>query len=486
MTKKSGKPKSKVQLTWAMQPRQLEFLRACGLTYMFDGTEGPTEPAARMILYGGSAGGGKTDSLLMAALIACVTWPGCKVGYFRRRYPDLEGPGGAIMRSHELYTQLANYHGGNRRWTFITKGIVQFCHCQNEDDIYNYNSQQFDILMLDESTQFSEFQIRYLLSRNRATVNGIIPFCAMATNPGGVSHEYHLKQFVEIGTPGVPKEVEVEPGRFEKHLFIPARLEDNQVLEERDPGYRTTLENMPEEMRKALLEGSWYVFKGQYFREFSVKKHVIEPFTVPSHWRKFGSIDWGFAAPCAIYFHTIDPAMGRIYTYKEFYVTQMRAADVARLVKDTGEVLEYIKCSPDMWHERGLGSKASPGEIIAEEFTKLGLNAEPADNRRILGWQRMREYMADAPDGKPWWQIFDTCENLIRTIPNLIHDTKKVEDVHGDCEDHGPESTRYFLFSRPSPVDGSSFLPGSREFYDGEEDEDDDEVVNGDAGWYDL
>ncbi len=580
--------KRKVGINWAMQPRQLEFIRACGLGYPFDRGAGPTTPVARMILYGGSAGGGKdlaiftsiptpdgftdmgslepgdtviggdlepttvlavsevmhnpcyelefwggskivagadhdwpvehgctvtlkrteeiyntyyangnkkplrvvgsmditdrcirsyivnvkpvetvptkcikvsaesgifligeemipthnSDSLLMTALLSCITWPGCNVGYFRRRYPDLEGPGGAIMRSHELFKDLAKYHGGNRRWNVVNGGVVQFCHCQNEDDVYSYNSQQFDILLIDESTQFSEFQIKYLQSRNRATVSNLIPFCAMATNPGGVSHGFHLKKFVEAGPPGVPVEVEIEPGRFQKHLFIPARLADNQVLEDRDPGYRTTLMNMPEEMRRALLDGDWYVFKGQYFKDFSVDKHVVEPFVIPNHWRKFGSMDWGFAAPCAVHLHTIDPAMGRIYTYKELYVTEQRAGDVAKMVKEmvgTDEI-EYFKISPDAFHERGLGSKATPGEVVAEEFKKVGLNVEPADNRRVLGWQRMREYMSDAPDGKPWWQIFDNCYDLIRTLPTLIHDRTKVEDVSGDCEDHAPES----------------------------------------------
>ncbi len=485
-----AKDKTQVTLEWSSQPRQLAFLRACGLSYALEGGS-PKEPAARMILYGGSAGGGKSDSLLMAGLIACITWPNCNVGYFRRRYPDLEGPGGAIMRSHELYTPIAKYHGGNRRWTFLKGGIVQFCHCQNEADIYNYNSQQFDILLIDESTQFTEFQIRYLMSRNRATVRNLVPFCAMATNPGGVSHEYHLKNFVEIGPPETPVDVEVEKGRYQKNIFIPAKLEDNRVLEDRDPGYRTTLENMPEEMRRALLEGDWYVFEGQYFRTFSKDKHVIKPFDIPSHWRRFGSIDWGFAAPCAAYLHAIDPTMGRIYTYKELYITETRAADVAKMVKEMAgnDELEYLKCSPDMWHERGLGSKASPGEVIAEEFTKVGLNVEMADNRRILGWNRMREYLSDAPDETPWWQIFDGCVNLIRTLPNLIHDNIKPEDVHRDCEDHAGESCRYALMSRPSPVDGASFMPGAREFYgsSGDDDEDDDlDDTQEIANWYGL
>lgn len=475
-------------INWSMQPRQLQFLKACGLGYAVGLAPKLEPPAARIIMYGGSAGGGKTDSLLISALLSAITWPGCNVGYFRRRYPDLEGPGGAIMRSHELYNGLAKYHGGNRRWIFPkpkggpnVQSVIQFCHCQNEDDVHNYNSQQFDILLIDESTQMTEFQLRYLLTRNRATVGNLIPFCAMATNPGGVSHNYHLKQFVEAGTPGAPIDVEVEPGLYEKHMFIPARLSDNQILEDRDPNYRFTLERMPEDLRRALLEGDWNVFKGQYFSEFRVDEHVVSPFKIPEEWRKFGSVDWGFAAPCAAYLHTIDPSMGRIYTYKELYITKHRAADVAAMLLDLagGEEIAYIKASPDMWHERGLGSKASPGEIIAEEFIKVGLNVEPADNRRILGWNRMREYLSAAPDEKPWWQIFSNCHNLIRTMPQLIYDRNKIEDVSAECEDHAAESCRYYLFSRPSPSEGSMFLPGEAQHYHTEASiEEDDDIAD--------
>ena len=437
----------KVTITWSWeQDRQVQFLRACGLSYYIDGG-GPKPPVARILLYGGSAGGGKTSALLIAGLIAAVTWPGCKVGYFRREYPQLEGPGGAIQESHQLYSAVGKWHGGQRRWTFPGGSILQFCHCKNEEDIYGYQSLQFDILLIDESTQFTEFQLRYLLTRNRATVNGITPFCAMATNPGGVSHGYHKKYFVDAGPWGQPVDVDVE-GHLERHIFIPARLKDNRILEERDPGYRKTLERMPKEIREALLNGRWDIFAGQYFKAFQREKdgklyHVISPCEIPKEWRRFASLDWGFAAPCAVLWHAINPSMGRVITYRELYVTDHRAGEVATLFLEMSkhpdgqpEEIAYVKASPDMWHERGLGKKAAPGKVIAEEFTDLGINLERADNRRVIGWTRIREYLAEAPDGLPWWQVFETCENLVRTLPECIHDKRRIEDIDSNCEDH--------------------------------------------------
>ena len=497
------KKKQRIEVQWWPQPRQLTFLRACGLAHPFDGGE-PGRPVADVIGYGGSAGGGKSDSLLLAGIIAGLTWPGINVGYFRREYPQLEGPGGAIMRSQELMSGWAKWNGTQRRWTLPTGSILQFCHCKDEADVFNYQSQQFDILLFDEATQFLREQVRYLITRNRATKPGIVPFTAMATNPGGIGHSWYKKEFIDPGVVEQPVMVEIEPGQYEKHIFIPAKLADNQILEKRDPGYRRRLENQPEDIRRALLEGDWDVFTGQYFRQFRRDKHSIDPpFMPPPHWRRFASIDWGYAAPCAVLWHAIDPAMGRVITYRELYVTQMQASDLAAKVAemsklDNGkyEEISYVKASPDMWQERGLGRNVSEGESIAETIRnvwyKLGFEAhlEPADNRRVMGWTRVREYLKDAPDGLPWWQANSTCTNLLRTLPEMIHDSRNVEDIDGNCEDHAVESLRYGLMSRPVPSsDSAGILAGGFPGYDErrqvsfdedyDEDDDDDAIKIG-------
>jgi len=175
--------KADITIEWAEQSRQLTFLRACGLSHPWDGG-GPTEPRARVIAYGGAAGGGKTDALLVAGIVAGLTFPGISVGFFRREYPMLEGPGGAILRSQELMSGWSRWHGGQRRWTLPTGSILQFCHCSKETDVYIYQSQQFDVLLLDEATQFLRSQYRYLLTRNRATRAGRNPIHGVSVEPG--------------------------------------------------------------------------------------------------------------------------------------------------------------------------------------------------------------------------------------------------------------------------------------------------------------
>lgn len=480
---------------WRKQSKQLEFLRACGLTSCLEPHVPPQPPAADVIFYGGAAGGGKTDALLALGLTAAAMFPGCQVGFFRREYPQLEGPGGAIMRSKEMFKRFARWNGQQRRWTFRNGSIIQFCHAKNEDDVYSYQSQQFDLLLIDESTHFTRYQLRYLITRNRATTKGVWPFTALASNPGNVGHGYHKSEFIDPGPPGQVHNVEVEPGYFEKHLFIPAFLQDNEVLEERDPGYRSRLERQPEEVRKALLEGDWSIFAGQFFKTFRKYLHTCEPFAIPAGWKRFASMDWGFAAPCSVLWHAIDPANRRIYTYREIYVTEMRPEEVAILYNDLSqdEEIMYVSASPDCWQERGLQSKQRGGESIAEVMLDAGMPLTQADNRRVMGWTRIRDYLSLGPDGLPYWIIFDNCTHLIRTLPELIHDDKHIEDVSDKCEDHAPEAARYGLMSRPSPIDGNIITPGGLpgegqktwSFEDEEgRDEWEDEEISDEPGFY--
>ncbi len=153
-----------------------------------------------------------------------------------------------------------------------------------------------------------------------------------------------------------------------------------------------------------------------------------------------------------MYWHCIAPD-SRIYTYREIYIRQTLASDIAKMMGEFSEDedISYTVASPDMWQKRG-GMDLSLGENIADTFAKEGVRLKAADNNRMNGWARMREFLAPAPDGVPYWQIFSTCLNLIRTLPTLIHDDNKVEDVSDKCEDHAAESCRYALMSRPRPA----------------------------------
>ncbi len=442
-----------IVICWRPQPRQLTFLKACGLEPPFTGGLS-TKPMARVIGYGGAAGGGKSDALIMVGVVGGLTYPGIKVGYFRRTFPQLNGPGGAIMRSHELLSGQAKWHGGDRRWTLPTGSIIQFCYCDKEKDVFNYQSQQFDIVLFDEATHFLRFQYRYMLTRNRATTDNpdFVPFMAMATNPGNVGHMWFRKEFINIGDFEEPHSVEVEPTKYEVHMFIPARLSDNQKLERRDPNYRESLEAQPEIIRKQLLEGDWDAMAGQYFPEWNRTIHVVKPFKIPGHWKKFRSLDYGLDCT-ACYWYAVSES-GKLYIYRELWQSSLTLSKAAKKILDMtpdDEQIMYTVASPDLWNRRQ--ETGVSGEEIMHRAGLYGLR--PANSDRIPGWRQLREYLdpfeveegvLDAKLG-----IFSHCINVIEHLPALMHDDNNPEDAADEPHEitHSCESIRYGVMERP-------------------------------------
>lgn len=442
------------EVDWLPQDRQLVLLKSCGLSFPF--TDIPFHTAlADVIGYGGSAGGGKTDAMLMIALIASIVFPSINIGYFRRNFPQLEGPGGAMLRSRYLYEGLGRL--ADKRWTMNNKSIIQFCHCSNPNDVFNYQSQQFDIMLFDEATQFTKDMVDYLLTRNRKTIKDerFKPFAVMGTNPGGVGHNFFKERFVKLPTVEEPHEYTYDSGVVLKHLFIPSRLTDNQILVERDPGYSNRI-GTNELNRKMLLDGNWDVFAGQAFGELSRSVHVIPPFEIPDHWNRYGSYDHGFNHPFSYQEWAVDMD-GVAYCYRHIKDRLKRPDEIARMIGDTSR-LKIIWAGRDCW-TRGRDGAIS----IAEQFS----NSEPriviaqAIDDRISGSSVMRNMIAwknkngDGTDGKPRVYFFENCLDVYDNISERIFDPNRPEDVlKEDADDQGVggddiyDSSRYFLASR--------------------------------------
>ena len=459
---------NEVLINWMPQPRQLKFLRACGLSHPFDGGE-PRKPVADIIGYGGAAGGGKTDCLLAVALIANLTYPGIQIGYFRRTFPQLKGAGGAITRALQIIPkELARYNGSDHQFNFNAGGIIKFCQLQYENDVVNYQSNQFDIILFDEGTQFLPQQIRYMTTRNRATIDGFTPFTAIGTNPGNVGHAAFKEGFVDIGSVEIPHVYEFEEGKFETHIFIPAKLSDNQILEQRDPGYRKKLENQPELLRKQLLDGDWDVAEGMAFTEWRKPIHVCEPFEIDPEWTRFTSLDWGHAKPYCVGYYAVDYD-GRIYMYREIYGwsgkpdvgTKEDPEDVAKKMNEREKITD--KRSENIKYRVAddaiFGGRQDNSKDIAEQFADSKIYWSPVGKgpkSRVAGklqvhhrlkWQTDKDGNWDGV--RPMLVIFNTCVHTIRTLPNMILDDIDPEDIDTTLEDHAYDSLRYACMSRP-------------------------------------
>lgn len=408
-------------------PRQIEFFKA----------------TARHIAYGGSRGGGKSWAMRRKFVLLAMNYPNLKILLLRRTMPELLENHLLPLQS-ELYG-FANYKDTQKSFIFPNGSRIKLGYCDAEKDIYQYQGQEFDVIGLEEATHFTEAQKDFLTTCNRSTRTDFKPRMYYTSNPGNVGHVWFKRLFIDRQYRN--KE------RSEDYIFIPAKVYDNKVLMDTNPEYIEALENLPEELRKAHLDGDWNVFAGQYYSEFRTDIHTIDAFPVPKHWRRFVSMDWGYNDYCSVLWHAVNDD-GRVYTYRELYVRQTLASDVAmqinRLSRD--ENIDYYVAGHDIWQTRGTGN-SSIGESISEVFLKHGIIFMKADIDRLNGWNRIHEYFKKAPDGLPYVQIFKNCTNLIRSIPQLIHDEIKVEDVAHDPHEitNSADSFRYGLMSRPAP-----------------------------------
>ena len=414
-----------LELKGTPSERQIEFFKA----------------TARNIGYGGARGGGKSWAMRRKFVLLALNYEGLRLLLLRRTLPQL-------YENHErpLSIELngyVNYNQTRHEFLFPNGSLIKMGYCEREEDVLQYQGQEFDVIGFEEATQFTEYQMRWLSTSCRSVRTDFKPRMYYTCNPGGPGHDYIKRIFVD--------RVYTEDEDGDDYVFIPAKVYDNAVLMENNPEYIKTLKALPDHLRRAYLDGDWDVIEGQYFSEWDRNKHVVEPFTIPREWRKFRAMDWGYNDPTCCLWFAVAPD-GHIYVYREIYERQHLASDTAKQIKELSafEEITYTVASPDMWQKRGV-KDIMGGENIAETFTTMGVPLIKADNARVVGWQRVREFLSSSPDGSPYLRIFSSCKNLIRTLPTLYYDEHDHEDVSDKCEDHAPEALRYGCMSRPSP-----------------------------------
>jgi predicted phage terminase large subunit-like protein len=210
------------------------------------------------VMFGGAAGGGKSDGLLMDAL-QFVEYPGYSALLLRRTYKDLSLPDALMDRAFQwLYKTNAKWNEAKKTWTFPSGAKIVFGYLARLADVYQYQGAAFQFIGFDELTQFEKFQYTYLFSRLRRLEGVHIPLrMHSATNPGNIGHEWVKERFISKPT--------------ERRLFIPSFLQDNPHLDRE--AYRESLQELDPVTRRQLEEGDWDVLAGgEYF-----KRHWFKP-----------------------------------------------------------------------------------------------------------------------------------------------------------------------------------------------------------------
>ncbi len=423
-------------------------------------------------LYGGAAGGGKSDAIIIEALRQ-VHIPHYKALILRKTFPQLAE---LIDKSLNYYPRAfpkARYNGSSHTWTFPSGAKIIFGAMQYTKDRTKYQGQSYDFIAFDELTHFTYEEYSYLFSRNRPNGPGTRVYIRATANPGGVGHGWVKERFITAAQPMQPITEEItwtEPNgniqtKTQTRIFVPSSVFDNEALLKNDPQYVQRLASMPEAERNALLYGDWDTFSGQVFTEWRndsdhyedrINTHVIKPFEVPKSWSIWCGMDWGYSRPFSVLWFAVDRDR-RLYLLREYYGctgtpnqgVKMEPAAVAKEIKRIESEDPNLKGrhisrvgDPAIW-----GSQS--GESIGDMFERERVFWEKGENSRLDGKMQMHHRLAFDDDGIPMMYVFNTCKHFIRTVPNLVYDEKDVEDVDTDGEDHAYDACRMVLMENP-------------------------------------
>lgn len=385
-----------------------------------------------------------------------------------------------IKEAQDSYpAESGSYIAGNFEFRLKNGSRILFRHCENVADMNKYRGIEIQFLYFDELTSFEWEIYDFIKTRLRAKKElGVVPIVRSASNPGDIGHGWVKKMFVDAGPYMEIREQKIwsEALRKERTIrtqYIPALATENPFITE---DYIFELEQKPEALRRALLNGDWDSFEGQVFKEFVNSRehyqdrkwtHVIEPFAIPDDWPRYFSFDWGYSDPFACQWWAIDHT-GIAYLYKEWYGCQKGKADkgieitpvqimegiLEREQEEARKNIKVIRVADPSIFER------SRGESIADKMAPgyygraSGVSFDPADNTRLSGKMEVHERLRFDSRGVPKMYIFSTCDDWIRTVPNLPYNTKKSgdrkhEDIDTDAEDHDYDATRYFLMEHP-------------------------------------
>lgn len=418
--------------------------------------------------FGGARGGGKSWSVRTKAKILCAAYKGIKTLIVRRTYPELINNHINPLRE-ELYG-IANYNKSEKVFTFLNGSTIKFGYCNNDKDLDQYQGAEYDVIFLDEATQLREEWIKKIIACVRG-VNDFPKRVYYTCNPGGVSHGYFKRLFIDKKYEGGENP--------DDYVFIQALVTDNKALMAAQPDYIKQLEALPPKIREAWLHGRWDIYEGQFFEDFRDTPdidlchkagitpeqayaqrrftHVIEPFDIPRGWNIMRSYDFGYNKPWSLGYWAIDYD-GVLYRIMDVYGWNGTPDEGNKWTPD--EQFKYIadleRQHPMLKGRKIIDSVADPaiwdgsrGESVAETAMRYGIYFTPGDHERIAGWMQVHYRLQFDRNGYPRMYFFKNCETSRRTLPLMMYSETHPEDINTKLEDHCPDEIRYMCMSRP-------------------------------------
>lgn len=414
------------------------------------------DPKTKYMLYGGSMGPGKSYTLRWSAIgfaMYVFSKYGIRdlpIGLFSKDYPTLRDR--QISRISLEFPDWLGKLGENSKWglSFNLTEAYGNAHImlRNLDDPSKYKSTEFAAEFVEELTENDEEKFRLLKTRLRFPELEEVKFMG-ATNPGGIGHGYCKRNFVDHAAMDEERE---------RYAYVHATVYDNMYQTQT---YIKQLESLPEKEKKMYLYGSWDVFEGQFFSEWNEQIHVCNPFIPDPQGFIVGGMDWGRSSKpshltafyCA--FDIVDKVFwedtswDRARTFVEIAGKEKTPAEWSKEIKRrlaefhlTLENISSVHADTAMFHPKEDGSISLVEQFIEEDERWRSILL-PSNKDRIGGWEVMHKWLRIAPDGLPYWRVARNCAHTIRTLPELVHDDHKGEDLDTEGEDHPADGQRY-------------------------------------------
>jgi hypothetical protein len=406
----------------------------------------------RECMYGGAAAGGKTDALLVCDL-RWADHPLHRSIYLRRTRPQLQE---AIDRTLYLYPQIvpgANWQEGKSRWEFPSGAIYQMGYAEHEPDILNYKSFEYNVVKFDELTTFTEKQYKFMFMRNRSKSKDLPLWIRSATNPGDVGHEFVYNRFIAKRNPYqvYTSEIELEKSSLTiTQQFIPSFVWDNPSLPNRDE-YIAGLMQMGEDEVAAYLYGQWTKLAGAMFKTLPLE--VPASVMKPEHY-VVRCIDYGWQDHTAVYWLLVYDNGEKVDIAAELYVNQTTIEGIAHLIKQQEQQLAYRGVKPvsiSIGSPEMGNTQSTSAQSLQSMLAMHGVPVTPSKGgpgSRKVGWTQMQRFL-QAGRLRVWE---GAAPNFMRTLPIMMRDLNKPDDLRAKQEDHAVDSIRYGLMAIFDPI----------------------------------
>lgn len=426
-------------------------------------------------LFGGQAGPGKTDCLVVEALRQ-VDHPRYNGILFRRTFNRLEGADGLIARSERWYPAFGGkYNASKHYWRFPSGARIYFGHMQHEWDKQQYQGAQFAYVGFDELTEFEESQYMYLFTRTRVPADsGLRAYVRAATNPGNDGHTWVKRRFITTDIVNKLKyfalidEVDTVVERSHpdalSRAFYPAKMSDNPSV---DPNYRRRILLNPDPVERArLLDGDWDMTSkaGRVYPNWSYE-NISEAADYHDGWDMVWGVDDGYAEgrgpgtesyhPRVILIGQYTP-VGGLNIFYEYYRT-----GESSYKKSIHEVLSAPVGLPDPYNPDTFrppaGAYPEPEAAYIDSSAAMFKGAlwendvytVGATHPVSEGIKNLRRLIHDG-NGVRLLMVHPRCQNLIYEMAAYRQAESNIAQLGEPkplkLDDHGPDTLRYMAY----------------------------------------